>query len=81
MLPWMERMLEEVLMVEEGIWVSGGDSPFYVISTGKGGGGSYISLPGTKGSPISEMSASGRKGNWPSREEGLHKGWDSMCHG
>lgn len=76
----MERMVEEVLMVEEGIWVSGGDSPFTLFPRGRWGGG-YISLPGTKGSLISEMSASGWKGNWPFREEGPHKGWDGVWHG
>lgn len=40
----MERMVEEVLMVEEGIWVSGGDSPFTLFPRGRWGVATFRSL-------------------------------------
>lgn len=42
MVPWMERMAEEELMVGEGIWVSGGGSPFMLFPFG--GRGVFLSL-------------------------------------
>lgn len=36
MLPWMERMAEEEPVVGEGIWVSGGGSPFPLFPFGGG---------------------------------------------
>lgn len=40
----MERMVEEVLMEEEGFWESGGDSPFTLFPQGQWGVATFLSL-------------------------------------